>query len=53
METKMDNRLYQQLSTGWTYRWQQILEHTTAPKFMLELSVLILFLVFINKVLTW
>ncbi|ESW13225.1 hypothetical protein PHAVU_008G178400 [Phaseolus vulgaris] len=32
--------------------WQQILEHTTAPKFMLELSVLILFLIFINKVLT-
>lgn len=32
--------------------WQQILEHTMGPKFMLELSMLILFLVFINKVLS-
>ncbi|RZB69568.1 Chaperone protein dnaJ 1, mitochondrial [Glycine soja] len=32
--------------------WQQILEHTTGPKFMLELSMLILFLIFINKMLS-
>lgn len=49
----MDNRLYQQLSTGWTYRWQQILEYSTSPKFMWELSMLILVLVFINKMLSW
>ncbi|KAK7301146.1 hypothetical protein RJT34_12007 [Clitoria ternatea] len=32
--------------------WQQILEHMTGPKFMVELSVLILFLVLINKLLS-
>ncbi|KAK2443032.1 chaperone protein dnaJ GFA2, mitochondrial [Trifolium repens] len=32
--------------------WQQILEYTTGPKFMLELSMLIFFLVFINKMLS-
>ncbi|RZC26024.1 chaperone protein dnaJ 1, mitochondrial-like isoform X2 [Glycine soja] len=32
--------------------WQQILEHTMGPKYMLELSMLILFLIFIKKVLS-
>jgi len=49
----MDNRLYQQLSTGWTYRWQQIIEYMTAPKSMLELSMVILFLVLMSKMLSW
>ncbi|KAL2317663.1 hypothetical protein Fmac_031539 [Flemingia macrophylla] len=32
--------------------WQQTLEHMTGPKFMMELSLLVLFLVFINKLLS-
>ncbi|KAI5435671.1 chaperone protein dnaJ 1, mitochondrial isoform X1 [Lathyrus oleraceus] len=32
--------------------WQQIFEYSTSPKFMLELSMLILALVFINKMLS-
>jgi len=49
----MDNKLYQQLSNGWTYRWHQIIKYMTAPKSMLELSVLILFLVLMNTLLSW
>lgn len=49
----MVNRLYQQLSTGWTYRWQNILERVTGPKFMLELSIFMLILILLNKVLGW
>lgn len=49
----MDNRLYQQLSTGWTFRWQRIVERVTAPKFMLELSLFLLILLFLSKTVSW
>ena len=52
-DPEMDNRLYQQLSTGWTYRWQQIRECITGPKFMLELSLFMLILLFLNKTMGW
>lgn len=45
----MGNRLYQQLSTGWTYRWQQIFEGGMSPRFMLEMSVFILILLLLSK----
>ena len=48
-DPEMDNRLYQQLSTGLTYRWETILEHVTGPKFMIEFSLLLLILLFLKK----
>ena len=50
---EMDNRLYQQLSTGWTYRWQQLLEGVMDRRFMLKFSMLMLILLFFNKTTVW
>lgn len=46
---EMDNRLYQQLSTGWTYRWRQIIERVPSPRFMVELSLFILILLLFGR----
>jgi len=50
---EMDNRLHQQLSTGWTFRWQQIFEYGTDRRVMLKLSVLLLILLFLKKIMLW
>lgn len=52
-DPEMDNRLYQQLSTGWTYRWQRFLEHVKGPTFMLEFSLFMLALLFLHKIIGW
>lgn len=50
---EMDNRLYQQLSTAWTYRWQHILDRVMGPKFIVECSLFVLILILLNKTMLW
>lgn len=49
---KMVNRLYQQLCTDWTFRWQQIVERLLEPKLLLQFSFFMLIILLLNKI-TW